>query len=422
MKYELKMSRRFWLSGVAAMAMSGMTACSEKKSGKDEHGHEEGAEEEVAKGPHGGRLLEDGEFSLEVTIFEDGVEPVFKFYPYQKKKPLDPKSVEVDVVLTRLGGKVDRFKLAPHDDHLMGDATVREPHSFDVAITAKHAGKVSNWKYASYEGRTTIAPEAAVTGGIQSEAAGPAILAERIDMSGRVEITPEGKSEVRAWYPGRVVSMNGELGQAVRKGQILARVESSESLQTYSIPAPISGVIMEKNANVGGVAYDSPLYVLADPTSLHAEFFVFPRDAEKIRVGQDVEVRTLGGEVKLLAKVESLLPNADPTTQTLMAHVHLPPGASANFHSGLGVEGSFIVGSEGVPLAVRTNAIQRFRDFQVVFAKIGNTYEVRMLKLGRQTPEWTEVLEGLDPGEVYVTQGAFLIRADIEKSGASHDH
>jgi cobalt-zinc-cadmium efflux system membrane fusion protein len=45
-----------------------------------------------------------------------------------------------------------------------------------------------------------------------------------------------------------------------------------------------------------------------------------------------------------------------------------------------------------------------------------------MLELGRRTPEWTEVLGGLAPGEQYVSDNAFLIRADIEKSGASHDH
>jgi cobalt-zinc-cadmium efflux system membrane fusion protein len=35
---------------------------------------------------------------------------------------------------------------------------------------------------------------------------------------------------------------------------------------------------------------------------------------------------------------------------------------------------------------------------------------------------WTEVLGGLEPGERYVTENSFLIKADIEKSGASHDH
>ncbi|CAL4869244.1 hypothetical protein MMA231_03535 (plasmid) [Asticcacaulis sp. MM231] len=211
-------NRRFWLAGAAALALS---ACS--KNEKDEHGRAEAGE--AAKGPHGGRLLEDGNFSLEVTIFEGGVEPEFRFYPYLKSKPLDPKSVTVATSLTRLGGKVDSFTFAPGGDFLRGQGVVREPHSFDVAIKATHEGKVSTWTYASYEGRTTIAPDAAVSAGIQTEAAGAAILAERIDMSGRIEITPEGRSEVRAWYPGRIVSMNGELGQAVRKGQVLARVE-----------------------------------------------------------------------------------------------------------------------------------------------------------------------------------------------------
>lgn len=86
------------------------------------------------------------------------------------------------------------------------------------------------------------------------------------------------------------------------------------------------------------------------------------------------------------------------------------------------VEGSVTVESKKAPLAVRTRALQRFRDFTVVYAKVDNTYEVRMLKLGRRTPEWTEVLSGIEPGEVYVSDNAFLIRADIEKSGASHDH
>ena len=84
--------------------------------------------------------------------------------------------------------------------------------------------------------------------------------------------------------------------------------------------------------------------------------------------------------------------------------------------------GEAVVGAHSTPLAVRTQALQRFRDFTVVFARIENTYEVRMLELGRRSPEWTEVLGGLEPGEVYVSENAYLIRADIEKSGASHDH
>ena len=75
-----------------------------------------------------------------------------------------------------------------------------------------------------------------------------------------------------------------------------------------------------------------------------------------------------------------------------------------------------------MPLAVKTEAIQRFRDFQVVFAQVGETYEVRMLELGRQNSEWTEVLGGIALGQTYASKNSFIIKADVEKDGASHDH
>jgi membrane fusion protein, heavy metal efflux system len=88
----------------------------------------------------------------------------------------------------------------------------------------------------------------------------------------------------------------------------------------------------------------------------------------------------------------------------------------------MALRGKVVVNAVTVPLAVRTEAIQPFRDFKVVFANFGQDYEVRMLELGRSSPEWTEVLSGIKPGTPYAAKGSFLIRADIEKSGASHDH
>src|SRR3546814_14813339 len=96
---------------------------------------------------------------------------------------------------------------------------------------------------------------------------------------------------------------------------------------------------------------------------------LYPRDAERIRVGQKVAVRSLSGEARLSAEVEAILPTADLASQTLMAHVHMPASAAQQFRRGLGVEGSFAVAEAQVTLAVRTQAIQRFRDFAVVFAK-----------------------------------------------------
>ena len=89
--------------------------------------------------------------------------------------------------------------------------------------------------------------------------------------------------------------------------------------------------------------------------------------------------------------------------------------------------GSFVqaqieVATIDVPLAVKRIGLQGFRDFTVVYAKVGEQYEVRMLELGREGGEWVEVLGGLNPGTEYVTENSYILKADIEKSGASHDH
>jgi cobalt-zinc-cadmium efflux system membrane fusion protein len=405
----------------AILAFTLLAACGDKPV-SEPVGEPAAAAADYERGPHRGRMLRDGDFAVEMTIFEEGVEPEFHVYAYRKDKPVAPGEVQLSVALTRLGGKVDRFAFAPREDYLLGNGVVREPHSFDVKVSAVEGGRTHSWSYASYEGRTTISADAAKAGGVKTEVAGPATVSEVVDMAGRIEVTPEGKADVRARLPGQIMWMTGQLGQTVRKGQTLLRVESSHSLQTYAVPAPISGVIVEKNVNVGDTTGDRALFVIADPTRLHAEFFVYPRDAERVRVGQRVALRNLSGVARLEAEVEAILPTADLASQTLMAHVHLPPSAARVFRPGMGVEGSFAVAEAPVRLAVRTKALQRFRDFTVVFAKVGNTYEVRMLELGRRTPEWTEVLGGLEPGTEYVVDGAFLIRADIEKSGASHDH
>lgn len=89
---------------------------------------------------------------------------------------------------------------------------------------------------------------------------------------------------------------------------------------------------------------------------------------------------------------------------------------------GLFVTGDIEIATIPVPLAVKRSGLQAFRDFTVVYAKVGEEYEVRMLELGREAGPWVEVLGGLRPGTEYVVENSFIIKADIEKSGASHDH
>lgn len=416
-----KFTRRAGASAIVILAVLGLSSCGGGNSAPGEGAEAAAAAGEYERGPHRGRMLRDGDFAVEMTIFEDGVDPEFHVYAYENGQPVDPAAVNLSVELHRLGNKVDRFRFAPREDYLLGDGVVKEPHSFDVFVTAAHDGETSEWSYESFEGRTTISREFADEAGVKVEQVGPADVAELVTLTGRVELQPQGRAEVRAWYPGRVEAMTKAIGENVRKGQTIARVTSSESLQTYDIPAPISGVVMQRNATVGDVAGDQPLYVIADASKLHAEFFVYPSEAERLRKGQPVTVRSVSGTTEAKSDIEVILPTADMLTQTVIAHVELD-NTEGHWRPGQAVEGEVEVASHPAEMAVRTRALQRFRDFTVVYARVEDTYEVRMLEIGRQSPEWTEVLGGVEPGEVYVSDNAFLIRADVEKSGASHDH
>ena len=76
------------------------------------------------------------------------------------------------------------------------------------------------------------------------------------------------------------------------------------------------------------------------------------------------------------------------------------PNRGGRLRAGMALRGKVVVNAVTVPLAVRTEAIQPFRDFKVVFANFGQDYEVRMLELGRSSPEWTEVLSGIKRGSI----------------------
>lgn len=396
-----------------------LTACGQAPS--SEAAEEEGAVAEYERGPHNGRMLRDGDFALEVTIFEDGVPPEYRIYAYRNDKPIPPEQVALTVTLRRLDGEVNRFRFRPENDYLRGDGQVTEPHSFDVAVVARENGRAHRWQYQSYEGRVTIPEVAARAAGIEVENVGPAQIGETLDLVGRVELDPSAKADVGAKFPGRVVSVSGNVGDRVGAGRVLARVESNESMQVYSVTAPISGVIVERRTNVGDVAGSEPLFVIADPSRTTAVFPVFPRDMEQVRAGQAVQLGLLEGNRTHASVIRDFQPSADAMTGALAARAALP-NSDGFWRPGMSVRGQVTIDQRSVPLAVKTEALQAFRDFTVVFAKVGQTYEVRMLELGRKGPLWTEVIGGIKPGQAYVTKGSYVIKADIEKAGASHDH
>lgn len=411
--------KMLWILLVATV----LSACNDSHdhaAGSSHGAHGEMAEPEVEKGPHRGRLLNDGDFTLELAIFETGVPPEFRVWTSKAGNALKPEEVSISVTLTRLGGKVDQISFKPFGDALRGNMVIYEPHSFVVSIKAEHNGTTHSWEYDNFEGRTKIEEAVADALEIKTELAGPVVISKTIDVYGQITANAERLSKVSARFDGLIKSVSFSVGDRVKEGQSLATVESNESLKLYTIKSPISGVITERNANPGEQTNNRQLFTIMDPASVWAELSVFPADLPKVQVGAPVTVtnttdgyQTTGqvsrinvtAEANQAVKVRAVLDNPDG---------RLLPG---NF-----VSATIKVGEHPTALAVKRNGLQAFRDFTVVYAKVGEEYEVRMLELGLQAGEWAEVLGGLEPGTRYVTENSYVIKADIEKSGASHDH
>ena len=406
------------LLGIALFPLAAPAA-----GGHDDHGDHGDAKgmAEAARGPHGGRVFEHDGLRLELSIFETGVPPEYRAWIWRDEDKLTPGEARLQVQLHRLGGAKDIINFKPQSDFLRGQQTIKEPHSFDVEITLTVGEKTAQWQFESHEGRVHIADVMASESGIETTIAQAGVLEVTRALTGRVHVNPSRVSRVRARYPGLLEAVSAEPWTKVSKGDLLARVQSNDSLQSYALKAPIDGWVISRSAQVGEVTGDEPLFVIVDLSELWVELDVFDHDLSAIKVGQAVTLYGLHGETMAQGRVDQLSPLAIHTAQSVRARVVVanPEGL---LRPGQYVRGEVVVERRPVSLLVPKSALQTFRDFTVVYQKVGEEYEVRMLDLGAADADAIEILGGLKPGAEIVTVNSYLIKADIEKSGASHDH
>lgn len=271
--------------------------------------------------------------------------------------------------------------------------------------------------------RVAIPVESAKASGIVVSAAAAGSINETISLTGRIMLQPTARAEVRAPYSGPVRAVLKNVGDTVRRGETLARVESAESLQTYSVAAPISGVVLERQTNVGDVTGETSLYVIGDLTKLQAELNVAARDIGRVASGQNVEITGLDGATSVSGRVASVLPTADLQSQTLIARVPIATSSNSPLRPGMAVRGAVAISQAPAALVVSRDAVQTVEGKQVVFVRVSaDTYEARPVTLGRKGAGVVEILTGVTAGESYVSENAFLVKAEIGKGSASHDH
>ena len=398
------------LSLVAVLALGGAAAYFIVESGHDHsasgghgghghahgaHGHGTPAEPAEAKGPHLGRLLRDGDFTLELAIFERGTPPEFRAWFRQAGQPLPPSAVQLTVQLTRPGGKTDEHR---------------------------HGDRLHRWEFAAPEMQTTLPADVAQRSGVATALAGPATLSERLAVYGSVKLNANRLTRAVPRFGGLVREARKSLGDPVAAGEVVAVLETNQTLTVIEVRAPLAGVIIEREVHAGQtVAEGATLYVIADLSEVWVDLHIPKRDSARVKVGQAVTLHADDGGPATAGTISWISPFGDAAAQTLIARVVLT-NPDARWRPGLSLKADIAIAEFSVPIAVKESGLQTLFAFTVVFTQHGDVYQARPLELGRRSGGYVEVLKGLAAGEPYVTENSFLLKADIGKSGPSHDH
>lgn len=204
-------------------------------------------------------------------------------------------------------------------------------------------------------------------------------------------------------------------------------VATREIDTTVVVTAPIAGTVLERDVTLGELvsADAESLVVLADTTVVWVFAHVPETRLSEARPGATVRlhVAALPGRV-IEGHIASVPPKMDEATRT--AEVRVDVKDAKGLRPGMYAQAEVVMGEAQPPiLAVPQDAVQTVEGGPAVFVPVPNeenTFAKRAVRLGPPVGSMLPVLDGLAEGEPYVTAGSFLLKAELGKAGAAHEH
>lgn len=190
----------------------------------------------------------------------------------------------------------------------------------------------------------------------------------------------------------------------------------------FELRAPINGMITEKHVAIGeSVGNSQALFVVADLSIVWAEMAVPDAQLENIQFGQKVKIRSQNKQREAFGTISHISPVVEPQTRRAESHAHIA-NPDGYWRPGMFVDVEVTTNVRQVPVAVAKSALQSYNDWTVVYGKFGDFFEIRPLELGQEDDDWVEVKAGIAAGQPYAAQNSFVIKAEIGKKAATHDH
>jgi len=240
-----------------------------------------------------------------------------------------------------------------------------------------------------------------------------------VDLPGEVRPNGDRLAHVAPRVPGLVREVRKRVGDAVRAGEVLAVVESA-TLAPFELRAAFDGVVVDRHVAPGeAVSPDSPAFIVADLSTVWVDVHVYQSALPDLRIGQPVRV-VAGSGAEAGGRVAYVAPVVDQATRTATARIELPNPDGA-WRPGLFVTVTVLHPIEA-PVVVARTAVHGYDGGSAVFVVEGDRFVPRPVTVGRRGRTTVEITTGLSPGERFAEEGSFLVKAELGKGAAGHDH
>lgn len=258
--------------------------------------------------------------------------------------------------------------------------------------------------------------------GIELAKAGPHVLRDSFLLNGIVQSNQEAVVQVTPRFPGIVRDVRKRIGDRVEKNDVLAVIESNQSLTQYELKASLGGTIIDRQTSLGEfVSEQKAAFVISDLSTVWVDFSVYRRDLKRVRLGDDVMIDAGDGGEPISAKVSYLSPIGSSDTQSALARA-VVPNKDLRLRPGLFISGRLSLSAKKVGVAVKASALQTLESRTVVFVREGDKFEPREVEVGEADKQFVEITFGLNDGDLYAADNSFVIKAELGKGTADHAH
>ncbi|MBK7105525.1 MAG: efflux RND transporter periplasmic adaptor subunit [Ignavibacteriae bacterium] len=292
----------------------------------------------------------------------------------------------------------------------------------EAAETREHNETEGNNENAEHSEEIVLTAETLKEFGIEVKEAASGVIKAHIDLTGEIIAEPSRISHIIPRFNGIVKEVYKTVGDKVKKGEILAIIESNESLAPYEVQSLIDGTIIEMHMTQGElIGNEAHAFTIADLNKVWANFNIYQKDLGKIKVGQKTLVSAGTTEIEEIGTVSYVSPIVDEKTRTATARVIL------NNQSGKWLPGMFItskvyISEKKYSVVVEKTALQTLEEQLVVFVKDEDDgFKPHVVKTGNENDDNIEIVSGLKTGDKYVSKNSFLLKAEILKESFGGD-